>query len=179
MIGNNHYCSKLIQEKCKDLQNSKDELDAKLNERKNNLDKSAEIHELLQQVFVNVIFIFMFICLYVCMSVCLYICMSVCLCLYVSVCMSLSVCLCLSVCLYVCLSVCMSVCLYVCVSVCLCVCVCLSVCMSVCLYVYLYDCMSTCLCLCLEFHYTRSCMLIYHSTYVYCVFVFLFLIYFF
>ena len=76
-------------------------------------------------------------------------------------------------------SVCMSVCLYVCVSVCLCVCVCLSVCMSVCLYVYLYDCMSTCLCLCLEFHYTRSCMLIYHSTYVYCVFVFLFLIYFF
>ena len=139
MIGNNHYCSKLIQEKCKDLQNSKDELDAKLNERKNNLDKSAEIHELLQQVFVNVIFIFMFICLYVCMSVCLYICMSVC----------------------------------------VCVCVCLSVCMSVCLYVYLYDCMSTCLCLCLEFHYTRSCMLIYHSTYVYCVFVFLFLIYFF
>ena len=127
MIGNNHYCSKSIQEKCKDLQNSKDELDAKLNERKNNLDKSAEIHELLQQVFVNVICIFMFICLQVCMSVCLYVYMSV--------------------------SVCMSVCLSLRVCVCVCICV-------------------------LNFYYARSCMLICHSTYVYYVLVFLFLIFF-
>lgn len=50
MISNNHYCSKSIPNKCTDLQNCKDELDAKLMERKNNLDKSIEVHELLQQV---------------------------------------------------------------------------------------------------------------------------------
>ena len=50
MVRNNHHCAKSIKARCSDLENIKNELDRKVNRRKINLDKSAEIHECLQQV---------------------------------------------------------------------------------------------------------------------------------
>ena len=50
MIKNNNYCSNFIQTKCGEMQHLKDGLNEKISERKNNLDKSVEVHQCLHQV---------------------------------------------------------------------------------------------------------------------------------